>query len=170
MKLGSQIFIKHMTATGLAAKEGTLQEGDLVLKVRRIISEIGFSRVHTQPWCWSKTDSRSTDLPQINGMTTENLSLLETKHLVEKSRGKLTMLVLRDSRKFLVSIPEVVDSPEHSADERRRDSSSELEGESLQEPAVEHTLPVKIHEHFFTFAFYSIYIYKKMNAVFFWTP
>uniref|UniRef100_A0A4W4HG19 Tight junction protein 3 n=1 Tax=Electrophorus electricus TaxID=8005 RepID=A0A4W4HG19_ELEEL len=78
MKLGSQIFIKHMTSTGLAAKEGTLQEGDLVLK--------------------------------INGMTTENLSLLETKHLVEKSRGKLTMVVLRDSRKFLVNIPVVEDN------------------------------------------------------------
>uniref|UniRef100_A0A8C2I8R1 Tight junction protein 3 n=1 Tax=Cyprinus carpio TaxID=7962 RepID=A0A8C2I8R1_CYPCA len=82
MKLGSQIFIKHMTPTGLAAKEGSLQEGDLVLK--------------------------------INGMTTENLSLLETKHLVEKSRGKLSMLVLRDDRKFLVSIPEVEDSPLNS--------------------------------------------------------
>lgn len=33
LKLGSQIFIKHMTETGLAAKEGTLQEGDLILKV-----------------------------------------------------------------------------------------------------------------------------------------
>uniref|UniRef100_A0A671SJL7 Tight junction protein ZO-3-like n=1 Tax=Sinocyclocheilus anshuiensis TaxID=1608454 RepID=A0A671SJL7_9TELE len=98
MKLGSQIFIKHMTPTGLAAKEGSLQEGDLVLK--------------------------------INGMTTENLSLLETKHLVEKSRGKLTMLVLRDDRKFLVSIPEVEDSPQNSADERRQDSSSELDGRS----------------------------------------
>ncbi|KAM9460816.1 tight junction protein ZO-3 isoform 2-T2 [Clarias gariepinus] len=94
MKLGSQIFIKHMTPTGLAAKEGTLQEGDLVLK--------------------------------INGMTTENLSLLETKHLVEKSKGKLTMVVLRDNRKFLVSIPEVEDSPQNSADERGG-SSSELE-------------------------------------------
>ncbi|XP_049910355.1 tight junction protein ZO-3 isoform X1 [Epinephelus moara] len=95
LKLGSQIFIKHMTETGLAAKEGTLQEGDLILK--------------------------------INGMTTENLSLLETKHLVEKSRGKLTMTVLRDDRKFLVSIPEVEDSPPNSEDGRRRDSSSELE-------------------------------------------
>ncbi|MCJ8737718.1 hypothetical protein PDJAM_G00027270 [Pangasius djambal] len=95
MKLGSQIFIKHMTSTGLAAKEGTLQEGDLVLK--------------------------------INGMTTENLSLLETKHLVEKSRGKLTMVVLRDNRKFLVSIPEVEDSPQNSAEERSGGSSSELE-------------------------------------------
>uniref|UniRef100_A0A7N8X023 Tight junction protein 3 n=1 Tax=Mastacembelus armatus TaxID=205130 RepID=A0A7N8X023_9TELE len=85
LKLGSQIFIKHMTETGLAAKEGTLQEGDLILK--------------------------------INGMTTENLSLLETKHLVEKSRGKLTMTVLRDDRKFLVSIPEVEDSTPNSEDD-----------------------------------------------------
>lgn len=95
LKLGSQIFIKHMTETGLAAKEGTLQEGDLILK--------------------------------INGMTTENLSLLETKHLVEKSRGKLTMTVLRDDRKFLVNIPEVEDSAANSEEDRRRDSSSELE-------------------------------------------
>uniref|UniRef100_A0A8C4H1B7 Tight junction protein 3 n=1 Tax=Dicentrarchus labrax TaxID=13489 RepID=A0A8C4H1B7_DICLA len=95
LKLGSQIFIKHMTETGLASKEGTLQEGDLILK--------------------------------INGMTTENLSLLETKHLVEKSRGKLTMTVLRDERKFLVSIPEVEDSAPNSEDDHRRDSSSELE-------------------------------------------
>lgn len=62
-------------------------------------------------------------------MTTENLSLLETKHLVEKSRGKLTMVVLRDNRKFLVSIPEVEDSPQNSAEDRGG-SSSELEGES----------------------------------------
>uniref|UniRef100_A0A3Q1BFE0 Tight junction protein 3 n=1 Tax=Amphiprion ocellaris TaxID=80972 RepID=A0A3Q1BFE0_AMPOC len=103
LKLGSQIFIKHMTDTGLAAKEGTLQEGDLILK-------------------------------QINGMTTENLSLLETKHLVEKSRGKLTMTVLRDDRKFLVSIPEVEDSAPNSEDDRRRDSSSELEGKKPTEP------------------------------------
>lgn len=66
---------------------------------------------------------------QINGMTTENLSLLETKHLVEKSRGKLTMMVLRDDRKFLVSIPEVADSAPNSEEDRRRGSSSELEGE-----------------------------------------
>lgn len=63
-------------------------------------------------------------------MTTENLSLLETKHLVEKSRGKLTMTVLRDDRKFLVSIPEVADSAPNSEDDRRQDSSSEFEGEA----------------------------------------
>uniref|UniRef100_A0A8C4H1Q6 Tight junction protein 3 n=1 Tax=Dicentrarchus labrax TaxID=13489 RepID=A0A8C4H1Q6_DICLA len=114
LKLGSQIFIKHMTETGLASKEGTLQEGDLILK--------------------------------INGMTTENLSLLETKHLVEKSRGKLTMTVLRDERKFLVSIPEVEDSAPNSEDDHRRDSSSELEGTdegppNPQPPTPPHPLP-----------------------------
>uniref|UniRef100_A0A6Q2WWK5 Tight junction protein 3 n=1 Tax=Esox lucius TaxID=8010 RepID=A0A6Q2WWK5_ESOLU len=96
LKLGSQIFIKHMTDTGLASKEGTLQEGDLILK--------------------------------INGMTTENLSLLETKHLVEKSRGKLTMMVLRDDRRFLVNIPEVEDSEE----DHHSNSSSELDGMSRE--------------------------------------
>uniref|UniRef100_A0A8D3E2L1 Tight junction protein 3 n=1 Tax=Scophthalmus maximus TaxID=52904 RepID=A0A8D3E2L1_SCOMX len=110
LKLGSQIFIKHMTETGLAAKEGTLQEGDLILK-------------------------------QINGMTTENLSLLETKHLVEKSRGKLTMTVLRDDRKFLVSIPEVDDSAPNSEDGRRHNSSSELEGEGGGSLSGMSTLP-----------------------------
>lgn len=65
-------------------------------------------------------------------MTTENLSLLETKHLVEKSRGKLTMMVLRDDRKFLVSIPEVVDSTPNSEEDRRHNSSSELEGENYR--------------------------------------
>ena len=70
---------------------------------------------------------------QINGMTTENLSLLETKHLVEKSRGKLTMTVLRDDRKFLVSIPEVVDSAPNSEEDRQADDSSELEGERERE-------------------------------------
>lgn len=65
-------------------------------------------------------------------MTTENLSLLETKHLVERSRGKLSMVVLRDNRRFLVSIPEVEDSPQNSTEERGGGSSSELEGESLK--------------------------------------
>lgn len=76
-------------------------------------------------------DPQTRCLLQINGMTTENLSLLETKHLVEKSKGKLTMLVLRDQRQFLVNIPEVDDSPANSDDDDGRDdSSSELEGES----------------------------------------
>lgn len=123
LKLGSQIFIKHMTETGLAAKEGTLQEGDLILKVSaRDGGMEGWRR-------WSSSADRFLSFRQINGMTTENLSLLETKHLVEKSRGKLTMMVLRDDRKFLVSIPEVVDSAPNSEEDRRHDSSSELEGE-----------------------------------------
>lgn len=33
LRLGSQIFIKEMTGTGLAARDGNLQEGDIILKV-----------------------------------------------------------------------------------------------------------------------------------------
>lgn len=35
LRLGSQIFIKEMTRTGLATKDGNLHEGDIILKVRR---------------------------------------------------------------------------------------------------------------------------------------
>lgn len=34
LKLGSQLFIKHIVESGLAAKGSSLQEGDLILKVR----------------------------------------------------------------------------------------------------------------------------------------
>lgn len=33
LRLGSQLFIKEMTSTGLASRDGNLQEGDIILKV-----------------------------------------------------------------------------------------------------------------------------------------
>ncbi|XP_033903980.3 tight junction protein ZO-3 isoform X1 [Acipenser ruthenus] len=39
LKLGSQIFVKYMTPTGLASREGTLQEGDIILKINGIVTE-----------------------------------------------------------------------------------------------------------------------------------
>lgn len=35
LRLGSQIFIKEMTRTGLATKDGNLHEGDIILKVSK---------------------------------------------------------------------------------------------------------------------------------------
>ncbi|KAL0979015.1 hypothetical protein UPYG_G00179340 [Umbra pygmaea] len=78
LRLGSQIFIKEMTSTGLAAKDGNLQEGDIILK--------------------------------INGTVTENLSLSDAGKLIEKSRGKLQLVVQRDRRQVLIRIPRLVDS------------------------------------------------------------
>uniref|UniRef100_A0A8C5ELA1 Tight junction protein ZO-2 n=1 Tax=Gouania willdenowi TaxID=441366 RepID=A0A8C5ELA1_GOUWI len=78
LRLGSQIFIKQMTSTGLAAKDGNLQEGDIILK--------------------------------INGTVTENLSLHDAGKLIEKSRGKLQLVVQRDRRQILVRIPPLADS------------------------------------------------------------
>ncbi|XP_032722462.1 tight junction protein ZO-2 isoform X2 [Lontra canadensis] len=78
LRLGSQIFIKEMTTTGLATKDGNLHEGDIILK--------------------------------INGTVTENMSLTDARKLIEKSRGKLQLVVLRDSKQTLINIPSLNDS------------------------------------------------------------
>ncbi|XP_007466836.1 PREDICTED: tight junction protein ZO-2 isoform X3 [Lipotes vexillifer] len=78
LRLGSQIFIKEMTGTGLASKDGNLHEGDIILK--------------------------------INGTVTENMSLTDARKLIEKSRGKLQLVVLRDSKQTLINIPSLNDS------------------------------------------------------------
>uniref|UniRef100_A0A671KQT6 Tight junction protein ZO-2-like n=1 Tax=Sinocyclocheilus anshuiensis TaxID=1608454 RepID=A0A671KQT6_9TELE len=78
LRLGSQLFIKEMTSTGLASKQGKLQEGDIILK--------------------------------INGTVTENLSLSDAGKLIEKSRGKLQLVVQRDRSQALIRIPHMADS------------------------------------------------------------
>lgn len=47
---------------------------------------------------------------QINGTVTENLSLSDAGKLIEKSRGKLQLVVQRDHRQILVRIPPLADS------------------------------------------------------------
>ncbi|XP_066061569.1 tight junction protein ZO-3 isoform X1 [Chamaea fasciata] len=39
LKLGSQLFIKHIVESGLAAKGNSLQEGDLILKINGVASQ-----------------------------------------------------------------------------------------------------------------------------------
>ncbi|XP_040509558.2 tight junction protein ZO-3 isoform X2 [Gallus gallus] len=39
LKLGSQLFIKHIVESGLAARRSSLQEGDLILKINGVASE-----------------------------------------------------------------------------------------------------------------------------------
>uniref|UniRef100_A0A7M4F2V2 Tight junction protein 3 n=1 Tax=Crocodylus porosus TaxID=8502 RepID=A0A7M4F2V2_CROPO len=100
LKLGSQIFIKHIAESGLASKDSSLQEGDLILK--------------------------------INGITSENMSLADTRRLIERSEGTLTLLVLRDNRQFLVSIPEVRDS---DSDSSQMDDISDIGSELSHQPS-----------------------------------
>ncbi|KAM6901004.1 tight junction protein ZO-2a isoform 2-T2 [Lycodopsis pacificus] len=78
LRLGSQLFIKEMTSTGLACRDGSLQEGDIILK--------------------------------INGTVTENLSLTDAGKLIEKSRGKLQLVVQRDKQQVLIRVPPMADS------------------------------------------------------------
>ncbi|ELK19384.1 Tight junction protein ZO-3 [Pteropus alecto] len=110
VRLGSQIFIKHITDSGLAARSRGLQEGDLIL--------------------------------QINGVSSENLSLSDTRQLIEKSDGKLTLLVLRDRRQFLVNIPPAVSDSDSSLLE----DISDLGSEQSQAPPS-HVPPPPQHRH-----------------------
>lgn len=52
----------------------------------------------------------SLPLWQINGTVTENLSLIDAKKLIERSKGKLKMVVQRDERATLLNIPDLDDS------------------------------------------------------------
>lgn len=54
---------------------------------------------------------------QINGTVTENMSLADARKLIEKSRGKLQLVVLRDRKQTLLNIPSL------------NDSDSEMDGE-----------------------------------------
>uniref|UniRef100_A0A674NE94 Tight junction protein 2a (zona occludens 2) n=1 Tax=Takifugu rubripes TaxID=31033 RepID=A0A674NE94_TAKRU len=114
LRLGSQLFIKEMSNTGLASRDGNLQEGDIILK--------------------------------INGTVTENLSLSDAGRIIEKSRGRLQLVVQRDSRQVLVHLPPVEDSDSelddiseiesyrsYSPQEDRRDHHSDLSSHSSNE-------------------------------------
>ncbi|XP_053322452.1 tight junction protein ZO-2-like isoform X2 [Spea bombifrons] len=94
LRLGSQIFIKEMTDTGLAMRDGNLYEGDIVLK--------------------------------INGTVTENMSLADARKLIEKSRGKLQMVVQRDSKQTLINIPSLHDSDSDIGDISEIESNRSL--------------------------------------------
>lgn len=57
---------------------------------------------------------------QINGTVTENMSLADAKTLIERSKGKLKMVVQRDERATLLNVPDLSDSI-HSANASERD-------------------------------------------------
>lgn len=67
---------------------------------------------------------------QINGTVTENLSLGDAGKLIEKSRGKLQLVVQRDRRQVLVRLPPM------------EDSDSELDGERPSKLKSSRSYPV----------------------------
>ncbi|XP_073474954.1 tight junction protein 1 isoform X8 [Aquarana catesbeiana] len=94
LRLASHIFVKEISQDSLAARDGNIQEGDVVLK--------------------------------INGTVTENMSLSDAKTLIERSKGKLKMVVQRDERATLLNVPDLDDSL-HSANASERDDISEIQ-------------------------------------------
>ncbi|XP_063305205.1 tight junction protein ZO-1 isoform X6 [Pelobates fuscus] len=94
LRLASHIFVKEISQDSLAARDGNIQEGDVVLK--------------------------------INGTVTENMSLSDAKTLIERSKGKLKMVVQRDEKATLLNVPDLDDSL-HSANASERDDISEIQ-------------------------------------------
>ncbi|MEQ2213297.1 hypothetical protein XENOCAPTIV_012591 [Xenoophorus captivus] len=127
LRLGSQLFIKEMTSTGLAGRDGNLKEGDIILKVLVVFSP--FSCL-TQKMPDGPIFLYFLTVFQINGTVTENLSLSDAGKLIEKSRGKLQLVVQRDRRQILIRIPPMVDS------------DSELDGERPSKLKSNRTYPV----------------------------
>lgn len=72
----------------------------------------------------------SYDSFQINGTVTENLSLIDAKKLIERSKGKLKMVVQRDDRATLLNIPDLDDSIP-SANASDRDGESDGSGSAM---------------------------------------
>ena len=81
---------------------------------------------------WLTTSSVSF---QINGTVTENLSLIDAKKLIERSKGKLKMVVQRDDRATLLNIPDLDDSIP-SANASDRDGESDEFGSASRFPTT----------------------------------
>ncbi|CAM9494936.1 unnamed protein product [Lampetra planeri] len=103
LRLGSQIFVKDVSAEGLAARDGNIHDGDIVLK--------------------------------INGTVTENMSLADARKLIERSKGKLRMVLQRDDQGTLITIPDLEDSIP-SSNLSDRDDISEIQS-LVSEPSDE---------------------------------
>nr|XP_045000845.1 tight junction protein ZO-1 isoform X7 [Jaculus jaculus] len=108
LRLASHIFVKEISQDSLAARDGNIQEGDVVLK--------------------------------INGTVTENMSLTDAKTLIERSKGKLKMVVQRDERATLLNVPDLSDSI-HSANASERDDISEIQSIASDHSGRSHDRP-----------------------------
>ncbi|XP_069778369.1 tight junction protein ZO-2a isoform X2 [Narcine bancroftii] len=68
---------------------------------------------------------------KINGTVTENMSLADARKLIERSRGKLQLVVQRDMKQTLISIPPMDDSESDS------EGISEIESNPSYSPPPE---------------------------------
>uniref|UniRef100_A0A2I3H4F4 Tight junction protein 1 n=1 Tax=Nomascus leucogenys TaxID=61853 RepID=A0A2I3H4F4_NOMLE len=77
---------------------------------------------------------------EINGTVTENMSLTDAKTLIERSKGKLKMVVQRDERATLLNVPDLSDSI-HSANASERDDISEIQSLASDHSGRSHDRP-----------------------------
>ncbi|KAM5194774.1 tight junction protein 2 isoform 2-T2 [Mantella aurantiaca] len=102
-----------------AARKGQEKPQSVLLAKKKQNEEYGL-RLGSQIFIKEMTDvglaTRDGNLNEgdivlkINGTVTENMSLSDARKLIERSRGKLQLLVQKDVQKTLINIPSVHDS------------------------------------------------------------
>ncbi|XP_063146940.1 tight junction protein ZO-3 isoform X2 [Candoia aspera] len=130
LKLGSQIFIKHITETGLAAKDNSLQEGDLILKINGIVSE---NMSLEETWQLIKQSEGKLSLLVLR----DNSQFLVNIPQVRDSDSESSRLDdISDLGSDILPPPPVANSP-HSPESLKSDSPGSKMGYSREEMATE---------------------------------
>uniref|UniRef100_A0AAQ5YDE1 Tight junction protein 2a (zona occludens 2) n=1 Tax=Amphiprion ocellaris TaxID=80972 RepID=A0AAQ5YDE1_AMPOC len=129
LRLGSQLFIKEMTSTGLASRDGNLQEGDIILKINGTATE----------------NLSLTDAGKLIEKSRRKLQLV-----VQRDRRQVLIRVppMVDSDSELDDISEIESYRSYSPQDDRRGHHSDLSSHSSNEslcsvPAV--TVAPKVH-------------------------
>ncbi|XP_075684000.1 tight junction protein 2 isoform X2 [Rhinoderma darwinii] len=126
-----------------SARKGQEKPASILLAKKRQNEEYGL-RLGSQIFIKEMTDiglaTRDGNLHEgdivlkINGTVTENMSLADARKLIEKSRGKLQLVVQRDARQTLINVPSLHDSDSDIGDisEIESNRSSSPQDDRLQ--------------------------------------
>ncbi|XP_054875341.1 tight junction protein ZO-2a isoform X7 [Amphiprion ocellaris] len=114
LRLGSQLFIKEMTSTGLASRDGNLQEGDIILKINGTATE----------------NLSLTDAGKLIEKSRRKLQLV-----VQRDRRQVLIRVppMVDSDSELDDISEIESYRSYSPQDDRRGHHSDLSSHSSNE-------------------------------------
>uniref|UniRef100_A0A8D0FVM3 Tight junction protein 3 n=1 Tax=Strix occidentalis caurina TaxID=311401 RepID=A0A8D0FVM3_STROC len=186
LKLGSQLFIKHIVESGLAAKGSSLQEGDLILKINGVASE-DMSLADTQQLI-ERTEGTLTllilrdhrqflvNIPDVEDSQSDNISDIESEpshppspetSLQPPAAGKSVGLRLAGGNDVGIFVSSVQEgSPADSQGVQEGDQILQVNDTSFQnltrEEAVEYLMSLPLGEDITLWTQSKQDIYRKM--------
>ncbi|XP_072213411.1 tight junction protein ZO-3 isoform X3 [Excalfactoria chinensis] len=142
LKLGSQLFIKHIVESGLAARRSSLQEGDLILKINGVASE-DMSLADTQ-----RLIERTEGILTLHVLRDHRQFLINIPNMEDYQSDSSRMDDISDIDSDLSNPPSPKASPRlpaaarvNSPGERRR-SSRNAATDTNMDGALSHALPM----------------------------